>query len=180
MNVPLDCGDHDSQLALLRILAVHMGLDGLKGGLGRLRAHEQLGEKERLCLKALAHCIQGGYDLPVDDNVYSFPMVDVRPKSPLGEINDREIWTKLSKNIRYTDKIINALGENKTGRVFLRCVINKDGTMGDPVIEMSTAKELNEEAIRVVKSMPKWIPGFKKGVPVKTLFDVLITFKAPH
>ena len=52
--------------------------------------------------------------------------------------------------------------------------------MGDPVIEMSTAKELNEEAIRVVKSMPKWIPGFKKGVPVKTLFDVLITFKAPH
>ena len=120
------------------------------------------------------------YDLPVDDNVYSFPMVDVRPKSPLGEINDREIWTKLSKNIRYTDKIINALGENKTGRVFLRCVINKDGTMGDPVIEMSTAKELNEEAIRVVKSMPKWIPGFKKGVPVKTLFDVLITFKAPH
>ena len=67
VDVPLHRGNDNGQVAALGVsLALEVGFNHLEGRLGCLGAHQQLGEKERLFLKALSHGVQGGDDFLVD------------------------------------------------------------------------------------------------------------------
>lgn len=80
----------------------------------------------------------------------------------------------LSKNITYPDQ---AIIEGIEGRVIVRFVVEKDGTIGSPMILKGVCEMLDNEAKRVVLSMPKWKSGTLQGVPMRCYVTLPITFK---
>lgn len=65
-----------------------------------------------------------------------------------------------------------------SGNVVLQFVVEKDGSIGDTKVIRSLDPRLDAEAIRVVKSFPKWNPGTKDGVPVAVWYSIPIRFKS--
>ena len=56
-------------------------------------------------------------------------------------------------------------------------IINTDGTITTPKIVTSVCDELDNEALRVIRMMPKWKPGKDHGKPCRTYFRIPIVFK---
>ncbi|WP_161596808.1 energy transducer TonB [Chitinophaga vietnamensis] len=101
--------------------------------------------------------------------------VEIMPEFPGGEA---AMMKFLSKNIRYP----HAATENGIeGTVFIQFVVNRDGTITD-VKTTGAAKGggLEEEAIRVVKTMPKWKPGRQNNQSVAVYFNLPVRFKLDH
>jgi protein TonB len=63
------------------------------------------------------------------------------------------------------------------GRVFLQFVVNKDGSLTDIKVVKGIGAGCDEEAIRVLKSAPRWSPGKQRGVPVRQRMVLPLTFK---
>lgn len=65
------------------------------------------------------------------------------------------------------------------GRVIVRFIIEKDGTVSNVILEerLRKCEPCNREAIRVVKNMPKWKPGLKNGKAVRTYVRLPIRFE---
>ena len=63
------------------------------------------------------------------------------------------------------------------GRVVITFVVEKDGSLSDITVVKSLEKAFDEEALRAVKSMPKWIPAMQNGEPVRVKFAVPVTFR---
>lgn len=80
----------------------------------------------------------------------------------------------ISNNIRYP-KI--ARKRNIEGDVLVKFVIEKDGSIGEVTILESANTLLNDEAIRVVKAMPKWNPGNRDGEPLRIYYSIPIKFR---
>lgn len=92
------------------------------------------------------------------------------PSFPGGQ---KALMDYLSKNIVYPVK---AAEKNIQGRVIIRFSVDLDGSLSDITIVHSVDPALDAEAIRLVKTMPKWIPGTQDGQPVKVNFTLPITF----
>lgn len=82
------------------------------------------------------------------------------------------IW--ISENLIYP---VAAQENGVQGRVIVRFVIEKDGTVTNPVVVRSVDPDLDKEALRLVKKMPKWQPGKLNGVVVRSNFYLPVTFK---
>ena len=95
---------------------------------------------------------------------------DVLPSFPGGE---QALMTWLRENLKYPQQ---AMKEHATGRVLVNFVINTDGSIDEVKILRSVHPVLNEEAMRVIKEMPKWQPGMKDGKVVRVRFTMPITF----
>lgn len=67
---------------------------------------------------------------------------------------------------------------NKGGRVFVSFVVNTDGSIQDVKLIKGVGFGCDEEAIRVIKSMPRWNPAKQNGKPVRSIFTQPITFVA--
>lgn len=80
----------------------------------------------------------------------------------------------LSSNIRYPEA---AQQNDIQGRVIVKFVVEKDGSIGQATILKGVDKDLDREALRVVKKMPKWQPGKNNGVAVRSYFNLPVTFK---
>ena len=63
------------------------------------------------------------------------------------------------------------------GKVLVQFVVSEDGSVTDVKITRGVEKSLDEEAIRVISSMPKWNPGTINGTPVKVKYTLPIVFK---
>jgi protein TonB len=70
-----------------------------------------------------------------------------------------------------------AIRNDIQGRVFVQFVIGKDGSINQVEILRGVDPSVDKEAIRVVKSMPKWRPGKQNGKPVFVRYQVPINFK---
>ena len=80
----------------------------------------------------------------------------------------------LNSNLRYPK----AARKNKIqGRVIVKFTVEKDGTIIDPQVVRGVDPDLDKEALRVIRSMPKWEPGKINGVPATTYFNLPINFK---
>lgn len=80
----------------------------------------------------------------------------------------------LSNNIRYPEA---AQQNNVQGRVIVKFVVEKDGSIGSPTIVKGVDRDLDQEALRVVRKMPKWQPGKNNGQPVRSYFNLPVTFR---
>lgn len=80
----------------------------------------------------------------------------------------------LAKNIKYPTI---AQENGVQGRVIVQFVVNKDGTIVDPVVVRSVDPYLDKEALRVIKAMPKWKPGKQRGKAVRVKYTVPVTFR---
>ena len=67
--------------------------------------------------------------------------------------------------------------QNKVqGRVIVQFVVNKDGSIGEVKVVRSVDKDLDKEAVRVIKTLPKFTPGRQNGKAV----DVWYTLQVPY
>ncbi|MFL5753912.1 MAG: energy transducer TonB [Bacteroidia bacterium] len=80
----------------------------------------------------------------------------------------------LSSNIVYPDRARNMGVE---GTVFVSFVVDEEGNVGKIKILKGIGGDCDEEAIRVVAKMPKWVPGMNGGQNVKVMFNLPIRFK---
>ncbi|MCK9422782.1 MAG: energy transducer TonB [Bacteroidales bacterium] len=99
-----------------------------------------------------------------------FTVVEEQPGYPGGE--EARI-SFLQSNIKYPEEA-KELGIQ--GKVFVTFVVEVDGSITDVRVLRGIGGGCDEEAIRVVKSMPKWIPGKQRGVPVRVQFNLPIKF----
>lgn len=100
-----------------------------------------------------------------------FDMVEQMPAFPGGQA---ELMSYLSKNIKYPT----IAQENGTqGRVIIQFVVERDGSITDVRIARGVDPYLDKEAVRVIKSMPKWIPGKQNGKAVRVKFTVPVMFR---
>lgn len=80
----------------------------------------------------------------------------------------------LNNNIRYPEA---AQQNDIQGRVIVKFIVEKDGSIGNVTIAKGVDKDLDREAIRVVKKMPKWQPGKNNGQAVRSYFNLPVTFR---
>lgn len=97
-------------------------------------------------------------------------MPETMPQFPGG----REVLLKyLAANIKYPASAVKA---KKQGRVIVTFIVQKDGSITHAKIAKSIDPELDAEALRVVKGMPKWTPGTQNGKPVNVKYTVPVKF----
>lgn len=80
----------------------------------------------------------------------------------------------LNNNLRYPER---AQNNDIQGRVTVRFVVNADGSIEQVSIAKGVDKDLDNEAMRVVRKMPKWQPGKNNGVAVRSYFHLPVVFK---
>ena len=95
------------------------------------------------------------------------------PEFPGG---DDSLQAFLKRNISYPREAkINRI----QGRVYIGFLVDKNGKIANPKVLSSASKELDEEAMRVVKIMPEWKPGTKGGTFVDVQYILPIDFITP-
>ncbi|MDL2305195.1 TonB family protein [Bacteroides sp. OttesenSCG-928-D19] len=100
-----------------------------------------------------------------------FEIVENMPEFPGGYA---ALMQYLNKNIKYPT----IAQENGTqGRVIIQFVVNRDGSVVDPVVMRGVDPYLDKEALRVISGMPKWNPGQQRGKPVRVKFTVPVQFR---
>ena len=110
----------------------------------------------------------------------SLPPEDTKKQpSPSGYVEnmpstDYDVKHYLADNIHYPDS---ARVHNIEGRVVVKFVVSEDGSVTDVEVVKNVNKECDEEALRVVKNMPRWKPGIQNGKAVKVYFTLPISFK---
>lgn len=80
----------------------------------------------------------------------------------------------LNNNMRYPEA---AQQNDIQGRVIVNFVVEKDGSIANVKIAKGVDKDLDREALRVVKKMPKWQPGKNNGVAVRSYFNLPVIFR---
>ena len=80
----------------------------------------------------------------------------------------------LSDNIRYPEE------KDIQGRVIVRFVVGKDGSISNAQVVKSVHPSFDAEALRIINNMPKWIPGTQNGKPVNVKYVVPINFKSSN
>ena len=105
----------------------------------------------------------------VDDDV--FVVVEDQPEFPGGM---QALMAFVAENTRFPAELANSDIE---GRVVVDFIVNKDGSLSNIKVVRSLHPLLDAEAVRVIKTMPKWSPGTQRGLPVKVRYTLPILFK---
>lgn len=100
-----------------------------------------------------------------------FTTVEDPPSFPGRE---KALSNYLAKNIIYPK---DARDKGIEGKVYVSFIINKEGSVTDVKVIRGVGKGLDEEALRAVQNMPKWIPGKQKGKKVSVQYTLPIVFK---
>ena len=114
--------------------------------------------------------------IPVDVSVEGekgeevFFIVEHMPEFPGGDIALRKF---IAENVKYPEE---AKGKGLTGKVFVQFVIDKNGDVVSPKIVRGVDPILDNEAIRVIQSLPKWTPGSQRGNAVNVSYTYPVNF----
>lgn len=100
-----------------------------------------------------------------------FMVVEDQPQ-PQGGM--QAFYEYVGKNMKYPSQ---ARRMGIEGKVFVQFVVDKDGSLSDVQAIKGIGAGCDEEAVRVVKSAPKWKPGKQRGQPVRVRMVLPITFK---
>ena len=118
--------------------------------------------------------IQAPVEAPVEEEEEEviFVVVESMPEFPGGA---QAMFKFISENVKYP---VIAQENGIQGRAICQFVVNKDGSIVDvAVVRTSGDASLDKEAVRVIKSMPKWTPGKQRGKPVRVKYTVPINFR---
>jgi len=104
------------------------------------------------------------------DEQQIFMVVEAMPNFPGGET---ALHKYLAENIKYPQM---AKESGIQGRVFVTFVVEREGSVTDVKVLRGIGGGCDEEAVRVVKNMPKWTPGKQRGKPVRVQFNLPVKF----
>lgn len=119
-----------------------------------------------LLLSSVTMVAQNDEQVALQDSI-----LDSRPSFPGGKA---ELFKFLAKTIKYPVKAEDA---GIQGRVIVGFYVDVDGTLTDIYVKKSVDPTLDKEAVRVVKSMPKWNPGRRDGIPIRVEYTLPVTFR---
>lgn len=100
-----------------------------------------------------------------------FTTVEQNPEFPGGQA---AMYRYIGDNMKYPSAAQRA---NVSGKVFVKFVVERDGSIGDIQVLKGIGFGCDEEATRVIKSMPKWSPGRQNGRNVRVYFTMPISFR---
>jgi protein TonB len=106
-----------------------------------------------------------------DNNIYNTAGIEVKPDFPGGL---EKFYKFISKNYQLPDE------EGLKGKVFVTFVVEKDGSLTDIKVVRDIGYGTGKEAIRVLKSCPKWNPGEQNGKKVRVLYSLPISIQSPE
>lgn len=106
-----------------------------------------------------------------DESNKVFDVVEQMPSFPGGQ---GALMQYIANNVRYP---VNAQVNGVQGRVVVSLVVETDGSISNVEVVRSVSPELDQEAIRVVSNMPKWIPGKQNGKPIRVRYNVPVSFR---
>ena len=113
--------------------------------------------------------IERVWGIPVDNTIYDIPE---EVASYPGDMET--FWTFLMKNLHYPE---DAEADSIQGRVIVRFVVEKDGSLTNYEILHSPDDRLTDEALRVLRMMPRWQPAKNNGRPVRSRYVVPVAFR---
>ena len=127
---------------------------------------------------------------PIDENISNLNSNQINKKTSLNEKKDSDeniydlveqmpsfrggtvaLMSYISKTLKFPDEVCGQ------GRVIVEFVVEKDGRITNAIVIRSVDPTFDREALRVIKNMPKWIPGKKNGRNVRVRFNVPVQFK---
>ena len=111
----------------------------------------------------------GSKDATKKDSI--FQACEVMPEFPGGET---ELRKYIASNILYPKE---AMKYSEVGKVFVTFVVAKDGAVEKVRVARGISPALDNEAIRVVSSMPNWIPGKQRGQAVNVQYTIPVNFQ---
>jgi protein TonB len=100
-----------------------------------------------------------------------FLIVEEQPEFPGGI---KALYSYINKTVSYP---VIAQENGIQGKIFLRFVVNVDGSVADATVTRGVDMMLDKEALRVVNSLPKFKPGKQRGRPVRVFFNASINFQ---
>jgi protein TonB len=100
-----------------------------------------------------------------------FQIVEDMPTFRGGDVQKFSNWVQ--ERCKYPT-IAQELGVQ--GKVFIGFVVEPDGRLSNVTVLRSVDKSLDDEAVRVVESSPKWNPGKQRGLPVRVSFSMTVNF----
>lgn len=101
-------------------------------------------------------------------------VLDTCEQLPQFGTDNAELIKFLQENVKYPE---DAAKNKIQGRVLVQFVVDKEGNIKDPAILQGAYPSLDAEALRVVKLMPRWTPGYQDGQPVNVQYALPIVFK---
>ncbi|MBO5817700.1 MAG: energy transducer TonB [Paludibacteraceae bacterium] len=108
----------------------------------------------------------------VEEEELVFVIVETMPEFPGGQ---QAMMKFIAENVQYP---ANAMEKGIQGRVICQFVVEKDGKPSNiKVVRSSGDASLDEEAVRVIGTMPKWKPGIQRGKPVRVTFTLPLSFR---
>ena len=108
----------------------------------------------------------------LDDKVYGYSELEVRPKFNGGDVNEFSKW--VSARLVYPK---DARDAGKEGRVYVQFTINRDGSVSDISLMEGICESIDNEVIRVVSESPVWTPGYIDGKPVNVTYAFPVIFR---
>lgn len=109
-------------------------------------------------------------EIEEEDDEEFFMVVENMPEFPGGDLG---LMKYIQKNVKYPPI---AKEYNITGKVYVSFIVDKTGNVTNVKIVRGVDKNLDAEALRVVKSLPKYKPGKQRGKPVRVMFTIPINF----
>jgi hypothetical protein len=104
-----------------------------------------------------------------DPRVFDFVALESRPSFAGGM---DELQTYIKKNISHPKMD----GRNKISKVFLSFIVEVDGSITNVKVVRGLGAGADEEAVRLLRESPKWIPGVKDGKVVRVMFNTTVDF----
>ena len=108
-------------------------------------------------------------DTATDDKVY-----EVCEQMPIFEGGDAALLKYLRENLKYPDK---TKDRGVQGRLVIGFIVEKDGSLTDVKVLRPVDIDLDAEVLRLVKGMPKWIPGCQDEQLVRVRYNVPVSFR---
>ena len=108
-----------------------------------------------------------------DDESVIYRSAEQMPRFPGGEA---ALMKYIKSHIQYPAE---ALKNKIEGNVILQFVVQKTGKIGEVKVVRSLDKDLDKEAVRVIKSLPKFTPGRQHGKAVSVWYTLPVTFTLP-
>lgn len=100
-----------------------------------------------------------------------FDVVEQMPEFPGGAV---EMMKFLSENVKYPEAAMKA---GTQGRVLATFIVEADGTVTNIKVVKKVSDEIDAEAVRVIKAMPKWKPGMQNGKVVRVKYTIPVSFR---
>ncbi|MBD2751361.1 energy transducer TonB [Spirosoma validum] len=119
------------------------------------------------------HAQQNQLDTMSTPNRPVYRVLEETPQYPGGL---RELNDYIKKNLRYPEAAQKA---NQEGMVIVTFIVSEQGVIHSVQVLRSVSLALDAEAVRLIKSMPDWIPGKQQGKAVACRFNLPVRFSLP-